>query len=394
MNILSVHNRYIYRGGEDESSELENALLRSHGHTVVAHLADNHEIGGKRLAGVGLRSIWNPASYAAIRKLIREHRIDLVKIDNFFPQISPAVFWAARAEKVPAVQALRNYRLLCPAVTLFRDGKSCEDCLGKALAWPGILHGCYRNSTLATIAPAAMATAHRLVGTWRNRVTAYVALSEFSRDKFIEGGLPRQKIFVKPNFVADSGVGGGDGNYALFVGRLTPEKGIDVLLEAWKQVGARLKLKVVGVGPLEGMVREFAKMHPGVEYLGKLPLDQTYEAMGTARALIFPSKWCETFGRTVAEAFSKGTPVIASNLGSMPAMIAARRTGLLFDPFRVESLVEQVEWMLSHPEDWRAMRLAARQRYEQLYTPERNYGMMMEIYEKVIVRTTGERLIR
>lgn len=391
MNILSVHNRYIYRGGEDESSELENSLLNSHGHNVVPHIADNHIIGRKFPVGVGLRSIWNPASYSAIRKLIKENRIDLVKIDNFFPQISPAVFWAAHAEKIPAVQTLRNYRLLCPGATFFRNGKICEDCLGKPLAWPGFVHGCYRDSSLVSIGPAAMASVHRVLGTWRNRVTAYVALTDFSRDKFIQGGLPKEKIFVKPNFVSDSGVGHGDGKYALFVGRLSPEKGIDVMLEAWKQLGSCLKLKIIGAGPLEDEVREFAATHPGVDYLGKMPLDQTYEAMGNALTLIFPSKWYETFGRTVAEAFSKGTPVIASNLGSMPAMVSPRQTGLLFDPFRAESLIEQVEWMLAHPDDWRGMRLAGRQKYEELYTPERNYEMMMSIYADAISRTTDKR---
>jgi len=391
MNILSVHNRYIFRGGEDESSELENELLRAHGHKVFEQLADNHDIDERVLVGVGLRSIWNPASYSAIRKLIRDNRIDLVKIDNFFPQISAAIFWAASAEKVPAVLTLHNFRLLCPGATFYRDGKCCEDCLGKAVPWPGILHGCYRDSRLMTIGPAAMSSTHRLLGTWQNRVAAYVALGEFSRDKFIQGGLPKEKIFIKPNFVTDTGVGAGDGNYALFVGRLSPEKGVDVLLKAWKRIGNRLKLKIIGVGPLEDEVRAFVAAEPGVEYLGRLPLDQTYEAMGRALTLIFPSTCYETFGRTVAEAFSKGTPVIASNLGTMPSMITPLQSGLLFEPSNESSLVEKVEWMIAHQDEWRAMRLTARQKYEQLYTPERNYEMMIDIYAKASAQTAGKR---
>jgi len=381
VNILSVHNRYLQRGGEDESTELENSLLRSHNHNLIEYVADNHDIAGRLLVGVGFRSVWNHTSYAGIRKQIRDHKIDLVKIDNFFPQISPAVFYAARAEGVPAVQALRNFRLACPGAVFFRDGKLCEDCLDKVIPWPGIVHGCYRQSRLLTIGPAVMSSAHRIAGTWKNHVSAYVALSDFSRDKFIEAGLPSNKIFVKPNFVTDGGIGKGDGNYALFVGRLSPEKGIDVLLSAWQQIGMKLKLKIAGTGPLEQDVRACAAVTPAIEYLGHTSLDRTYELMGSAMALAFPSKWYETFGRTVAEAFAKGTPVIGSNIGTMKTMISHQETGLHFDPFRPESLVEQVQWMLAHTDEWLRMRERARRSYEQLYTPARNYELMTRIYD-------------
>lgn len=381
MNILSVHNRYIYRGGEDESTELENSLLRSHNHRLIEYVADNHDLEKRALFVVGLQSVWNQGSYSSIRKQIRDHRIDLVKIDNFFPQISPAVFYAARAEGVPTVQTLRNFRLGCPSANFFRNGQVCEDCLGKVMPWPGIYHGCYRNSRLLTIGPALMSSVHRVAGTWWNHVSAYVALSEFSRNKFLEIGLPNEKIFVKPNFVTDGGVGTGNGNYALFVGRLSPEKGIDVLLSAWKRIGPRLRLKIAGTGPLEQEVRSCAAVNPAVEYLGQTSLTETYELMGSALALIFPSKWYEPFGRTVAEAFAKGTPVIASNIGPIKTMISHQQTGLQFDPHRADSLVEQVEWMLEHRDDkWCEMRASARQAYESLYTPERNYEMMMQIY--------------
>jgi len=381
LNILSVHNRYIYRGGEDQSRELENALLRSHGQSVFEYIADNHDIDDQALVGVGLRSVWNSRTYSDIRKEIQGNRIHIVKIDNFFPQISPAVFYASRAERVPTVLALRNFRLLCAGATFFRNGRVCEDCLGKAVPWPGILHGCYRGSQIVTIGPALMASVHRVVGTWERRVTAYIAMSMFSREKFIEGGLPKEKIFVKPNFVTDSGIGASNGEYALFVGRLSPEKGIDVLLSAWKKIGPRLPLKIVGIGPLEPQVREAVAVNPRIEYLGQKSLAETYALMGNAFALVFPSQWYETFGRTVAEAFAKGTPVIASNLGTMRTMISHQRTGLHFDSGDPDSLAEQVEWLLAHPDEWREMRVAARQEYEKSYTPERNYEMLMGIYE-------------
>lgn len=392
MNILSVHNRYIYRGGEDESRELENALLRSHGHNVFEYVADNHDIAGQLLVGVGLRSVWNRKTYSDIRSEIRGDRIDLVKIDNFFPQISPAVFYAASAEGIATVQALRNFRLLCPGATFFRGGEVCEDCLGKVVPWPGILHGCYRKSRTLTMGPALMASVHRVAGTWNSRVTAYIALSLFSREKFIEGGLPSDKIFVKPNFATDSGIGAGNGDYALFAGRLSAEKGIDVLLSAWKRVGPRLRLKIVGIGPLEGQVREAVAVNPRIEYLGQKSLAETYELMGSALALVFPSQWYETFGRTVAEAFAKGTPVIASNLGTMRTMISHRQTGLHFDSGNPDSLAEQVEWMLAHSDEWREMRVAARQEYEKYYSPESNYEMLMRIYEWATAQTNTKPL--
>jgi glycosyltransferase involved in cell wall biosynthesis len=389
LNILTIHNRYLQRGGEDESSELENSLLREKGHNVIEHVADNHDLSRQFLVGVGIRSIWNQSSYTAIRNVIKAENIELVKIDNFFPQISPAVFYAAEAEGVATVQALRNFRLACPGAIFFRDGKICEDCTGKIFPWPGVMHGCYRNSRALTLAPAAMASVHRIAGTWRNHVSVYVALSEFSRDKFIEHGLPSQKIAVKPNFVRDNGIGDGAGRYALFVGRLSPEKGIDLLLSAWESIGSKLKLKIIGSGPLEDSVRECAAVNPAVEYLGRKSLAETYDYMGNAMALIFPSKWYETFGRTVAESFAKGTPVIASCIGTMKTMVTQGVTGLHFDPTRTETLVERVEWMLGNEEQWKKMREAARREYEARYTPQRNYEMMMEIFEKARTKRAG-----
>jgi glycosyltransferase involved in cell wall biosynthesis len=341
---------------------------------------DNHDLERQRLVGVALRSIWNRKTYSNICKEIRNNSIDLVKVDNFFPQISPAVFYAARNEGVSTVQTLRNFRLLCPGATLFRAGDVCEDCLGKVVAWPGILHGCYRKSQIVTIGPVLMASVHRAVGTWNNRVTAYIALSPFSREKFIAGGLPKEKVFVKPNFVTDTGVGAGNGHYALFVGRLSVEKGIALLLSAWKQVGARLPLKIVGTGPLEHDVREAAAVNANIEYVGQKSLEETYELMGRAFVLIFPSLWYETFGRSVAEAFAKGTPVIASNLGTMRTMILHQQTGLHFEPGNADSLCQQVEWLLSHLNERLEMRMAARREYEKCYSPECNYEMMMRIY--------------
>ena len=193
MKILSVHNRYLQRAGEDESTESENALLREHGHLVVECFEDNHDLENPISISIGLGAIWSHRSYRRVRGLIAEHSIDLVKIDNFFPQISPAVYYAARRAGVPSVQSLRNFRIGCPGALLFRAGEVCQQCVGKNLAWPGILHGCYRGSRLMSAAPALMATVHRMAGTWNHQVTAYVALTDFSRERFLEIGLPAER---------------------------------------------------------------------------------------------------------------------------------------------------------------------------------------------------------
>ena len=184
-------------------------------------------------------TVWSQSAYRALRAQLRERHYDIVHVHNFFPLISPAVYYAAQAEGCSVVQTLHNYRLSCPAAIFYRDGQVCEDCLGKAVPWPGVLHGCYRGSRAGTATVAAMLAGHRLIGTWRSKVDLYIALNEFMRQKAIAGGLPAERIVVKPNFVGhDPGVGDGRGGFALFTARLNPEKGVPELLAAWRRLGA------------------------------------------------------------------------------------------------------------------------------------------------------------
>jgi glycosyltransferase involved in cell wall biosynthesis len=202
-------------------------------------------------------------------------------VQNFFPLISPAVYYAARAEGVPVVQTLRNYRLLCSNGLFFRDGHVCEDCLGKTLPWPGVIHACYRESRAGTVPVAAMISIHRALRTWTRMVDVYIALTEFARQKFPEGGLPAKRIVTKPNFVhPDPGPGEGQGGYAMFVGRLSSEKGVGTLLEAWERLGGRIPLKVVGDGPLASRMIEASRKPLGIEWLGRRPLEEVYARMG------------------------------------------------------------------------------------------------------------------
>ncbi|MEM6433151.1 MAG: glycosyltransferase family 4 protein [Cyanobacteria bacterium P01_D01_bin.115] len=384
MRILSIHNQYQIRGGEDESRELEERLLRDHGHIVDVYEENNRDIQNYRSLHLTLKTIWSQQSYDFVRQQLRTHRYDLIHVQNFFPLISPSVHYAAQAEGVPVVQTLRNYRLVCPNALFFRDGQVCEDCVGKPIPYPGVIHGCYKKNRLASAAVAAMISSHRAMKTWLNQVNVFIALTQFAKQKLVEGGLPAEKIVVKPNFIyPDPGVGSGQGNFALYVGRLSVEKGLDTLLEAWQTLPQPFPLKIVGDGPLADMVQQTARAIPTIEWLGRKPMAEVHRLMGEASVLIFPSKWYETFGRVAIEAFAKGTPVIASRIGAIAELIDDGKTGLYFEPANAQQLAQKVSWFLNNPANHLAMRQAARQRFLDHYTEEANYQQLISIYDKV-----------
>ncbi|MGD1930947.1 MAG: glycosyltransferase [Leptolyngbyaceae cyanobacterium] len=384
MRILSIHNQYQIRGGEDESRELEERLLRDHGHIVDVYEETNHDIQNYSSLHLTLKTIWSQQSYDVVRQQLRQHRYDLIHVQNFFPLISPSVYYAAQAEGVPVVQTLRNYRLVCPNALFFRDGKVCEDCVGKPIPYPGVVHGCYKKNRLASAAVAAMISSHRALKTWLNQVNVFIALTQFAKQKLVAGGLPAEKILVKPNFIyPDPGVGSGQGNFALYVGRLSVEKGLDTLLEAWQTLPQPFSLKIVGDGPLADLVQQTASAVPTIEWLGRKPMAEVHRLMGEASVLIFPSKWYETFGRVAIEAFAKGTPVIASRIGAIAELIDDGKTGLYFEPANAQQLAQKVSWFLNNPANHLAMRQAARQRFLDHYTEETNYQQLISIYEKV-----------
>lgn len=381
MRILSVHNYYKIRGGEDESCKSEKSLLREMGHLVDEYEKDNIAISSHRSLQLAAQTIWSQESYRAVRKKLQHHAYDVVHVQNSFPLISPSVYYAAQAEGVPVIQTIRNYRLLCPNALFFRQGNVCEDCLNKAIPLPGIIHSCYRNNRLASSITASMISIHRLLKTWDRKVDKYIALTHFARNKLIQGGLPANKIIVKPNFVnPDPGVGDGKGQFALYVGRLSVEKGLDTLLSAWDKLHAPFPLRIVGDGPLSELVLDKIKEAPHISWLGRKSIDEVHQLMGEAAFLIFPSKWYETFGRVAIEAFAKGTPVIASQIGAIAELVEHKRTGLQFQPGDSLDLAEQVEWALSHPEELQKMRLEVRQEFEAKYTAKANYQQLIEIY--------------
>ena len=380
--ILLVHNFYQQAGGEDRVVEAEEELLRSYGHHVFRYTDNNDRIVHIGKIDAAVQTIWSHASYRKLLKLIREERIELCHFHNTFPLISPSAYYAARRAGVPVVQTLHNYRLLCSNALLMRQGEICEDCLGRRVVWPGAVRRCYRNSYSASAVTAAMISAHRLTGTWTRAVDRYIALTQFARGKFINGGLPAAKISVKPNFAdKDPGAGDGGGGYALFVGRLSPEKGIDTILKAWDGLPDDLPLRIAGGGPLAPLVKDAAARNPKVKWLGELPRADIQAEMKGAKFLICASTWYESFPLIIVEALAAGLPVIASDIGVLPELIRHERTGLLFRTSDAADLTGKVQWALRHPNELAGMRIDARREYEANYTADTNYRALMAIYE-------------
>ena len=381
MRILLLHNRYLFRGGEDASFESEASLLRDQGHEVEEYIQDNKKIASISTVEAGLRTSWSRRDFKQLRTLISIKRPDVMHIHNSFPLISPAAYYAAKAEGIPIVQTLHNYRLLCPSAILFRSNQVCEECIGKSVPWPGIYHKCYKQSRLASMSVAIMLSVHRFIKTYKNNVNRYIALSEFAVDKFIEGGLPREKIVIKPNFVhPDPGYEKSSGDFALYIGRLVEEKGLSVLLEAWKRLGKRYPLKIAGDGPMQAEVAEAAERIDGVEILGRIPPEQVYDLMRASAFLVFPSIWYEVLPRTIVEAFSVGRPVVCSRMGAMTSLIHHRRNGLHFTPGDLEDLADKIRWCFNNPHMIKDMGGEARLEFETKYTAERCYEMIMNIY--------------
>ena len=383
MKILFVHNAYQHKGGEDTVLEAEAALLASRGHVVEHFTRHNNDISQMSRVSVAIQTFWSTPSAKDFEAQLRSFKPDVVHVHNTFPLISPAIYWVADRMGVPVVQTLHNFRLFCPQAMLLREGKVCEDCLGK-LPWRGALRGCYRESRLQSTVLASMVSLHRGLGTWRNKVTRYVALNEFCRNKFIEGGLPAERIVIKPNFVDFSPPIAVDRKDFLFVGRLSAEKGIDTLVAASRMVEAA-SIQVAGTGPEAGVLASV----PNIKALGALSRDEVRLRMCGAIALLMPSIWYETFGMVAIEAFAAGLPVIASRIGSLAALVEDRVTGLLFDPGDPASLADAMCWALEHPAEMAAMGKAARAHYEANFTAEQNYQQLLAIYEGAIAETKG-----
>ena len=391
LKVLCVHNYYQQPGGEDLVFEGEAALLRDQGHEVETFTVDNDEIAARSKLGVALDTLWARGRARALGARLAGFRPDVVHFHNTFPLVSPAAYPTARRSGAAVVQTLHNYRLLCANAFQFREGRICLDCLGKTPPWPAIRHRCYRGSLAGSATVAAMQSLHRALGTWRDQVDLYIAISDFLRARMVAGGLPAERLVVKGNFLEpDPGAGPGDGGYALFIGRLSPEKGVLGLMEAWRAVGDRLPLKIVGDGPLRGAVEAAAADQPGIAVLGHCPSAQVAELLGRASFLICPSEWDEAFGRVVIEAYAHGTPVLAAASGALTELVEDGVTGLLFPPGDPRASAECVEQVLARPESAASWRGPARAAYEASFTGAANYRQLLAAYERAVARRRAQ----
>lgn len=385
MKILIVHNRYQIPGGEDQVAAQEAELLRAHGHQVFTYCRDNGEMKTFSLwqkLALPFWTLYNPKTYRDIRRLVRENRIDVVHVHNTLMLVSPAVYYGALRGGAAVVQTIHNFRLLCPGATFYRDDQVCEDCLKKGLSC-ALKHRCYRGSFSQTLCCVLSMKLHRATGIYKK--LTFICLTEFNKKKLLRlKGLKPEQIFVKPNAVSapEALVPELDRqDRFLFAARLEDMKGIRVLLEAWRLLGANgPELLICGSGPLDEWSREFAADNKmtNVRFLGRLPNDQVRRLMATSRALILPTQWYEGFPLSIAESYSMGTPVLVSNLGNGGSLIKQGVTGLKFDPKSPQSIAKAVKKMEAEKNvNWEEN---TRRVYDQALTPEKNYAALMEVY--------------
>ena len=382
VKILQIHNQYLQPGGEDTVAATEASLLRSAGHTVIEHREHNPE-GNLAAAGDLIRAPWNSKAAARIGDLVRRHQPDVTHVHNTWYHLTPSVFRAIRQEGSPTVLTLHNYRLVCANSMLLRDGKPCELCVASRNPWYGVRYRCYRGSAVQSAAAAATIAINRRRETWHKDVDVFLALTEFARDKMIAGGLPEQRIEVKPNFVTDPGsrtMPPGDSNLILFVGRLAREKGPDVLVEAWRQANLDdLRLEIIG----DGELRKGLESDPpaGVTLSGQLDSNEVRQRMLSARALVLPSIWYEGLSMVMLEALGAGLPVLASALGAMPEVLRPLGQSWQVGPGDAEALAQQLNGLMDGSVVEQGG-IAARRLYDSLYSPEVGLAGLEKAYQR------------
>lgn len=394
MKIMIVHNTYREAGGEDVVFESEKSLLERTGHTVIPYVRSNMELQNASLLdriAIAPRMVWSSETRHQFAAILEAECPDVVHVHNTFMVISPSIYSACSERSIPVVQTLHNFRLLCPAANFFRDGIICKECVEQNLL-RSVRHGCYRNSRGATAGVALMLAFHRALDTWRTSVTRFIALTEFAKERFIAAGFPSDKFVVKPNFADhDPRERVGTGEYGVFVGRLVENKGLQILLDAWRKLPTQYPLHIVGDGPerpaLEARARE--SQLSGITFRGRLSRAATIETIKGARFTIVPSTLYEGFPMCMVESFACGTPVLCSKLGGMTEIVEDHITGLHFNPGDAQALASTVEWAWNHASELARMGRAARSKYETDYTAEKNYSLLMEIYEQALARHTS-----
>jgi len=378
MNVLLIHNFYNTTGGEDVVVKNEKSLLHKEGHSVHTFFVDNEKVVGVfRKIITAILVHYSPSMKKYVKNYLKNSSADIVHVHNFFPRITPSIFDSSRASNVPTVMTLHNYRIVCPTSLLMHQGEICEKSFYKSAYW-AVPYKVYRNSYVGTFVLSHMIEYHKRKKTWQHKVDKFICLTDFSRNKFIQAGLPKDKLVVKPNFCEDPGY---DSNITrkaqcVYIGRLSEEKGINVLNEAWRRI--KFPIQVIGEGDL------IFSSSPFFCLKGRQNKEQVIQSIKISQFVVVPSVCYEGFPMAIVEAFACGTPVICSKLGSMEEIVTDGVTGLHFEAGNPKDLAEKVQWMVDNPAKAREMGRNARNEYLQKYTPERNYEMLMDIYQQAI----------
>jgi glycosyltransferase involved in cell wall biosynthesis len=401
MKILLVHNFYgsSAPSGENTAYEAERDLLKANGHEVVEFTRHSDEIRSLGMRGkvIGAMSVaWNPFSLRRLRKVIQSEKPEVMHVHNFFPLISPSVFYAAEGTRTATVFTLHNYRIFCAAGIPMRKGEVCTECIDRRSVVPALRYGCYRGGRIATFPIAAMISLHRMLGTWQRHIDAFITLTEFQRRTVVGAGLPRERTYVKPHFYAgppDPIAFSDRGNRAVFIGRLSSEKGVDSLVEAWRLLGGDApELEIIGDGPdLERLSASIKGSTGGalITFTGRLSFEETQKRLASASVLVLPTLCFEGFPMVIREAFALGVPVIASDIGSIPYIIKDGVNGILFKPGNAAGLAAAVGGFFSSPQGKRDMCVAARAEFDSRYTAEANIETLMDIYASAIKNKRG-----
>lgn len=387
MKVLVVHDRY-----DDALPNGENAMVRWEVESLVAHgvgvelvetsAADLGEPRWKR--GIEhLGGVYSIGWRRDVRRRIDATRPDLVHVHNLWPHATPSVYDACRDTSTPVVQTLHNYRLLCIADFLSRDGRPCERCIGHDVGWPGVVHRCVGGSAALSLVKMTAIGVHNLLGTWQRRVSMFIAPSESMRATFVRAGLPADRIRVKPSCAPDRGASDRPRHYFCFAGRLSPEKGVAALLDLWSTPG-QPELRIAGAGPMAAAVQDLARRNPAVTFMGMLSADGVSDLMGGAIATLIPSAWDEPSPVVMMQSFCAGTPVIASDHSRRDETVGHRRTGLVYAAGDPGGLAREVEWAAAHAPACRAMGLEARRHYERHHSIDAAGARLLAIYAETL----------
>jgi glycosyltransferase involved in cell wall biosynthesis len=384
----------VYPGGEDEVVKAEKNMLEKFGHEVLLYETSNSKINERTLLGKLLflfkEVCWSRESYDAVHQLIRREKPDIAHFHNTFFSITPSAYDACYNSGVPIVQTLHNYRFLCPIGVFYREGHLCEDCLqrGKISA---VVNKCWRNSYIYSFILSKILRHIEKKKILSKKISSYIALSPFSRKKFIDYGFDQEKVFVKSNFIDFSlAFLPRNRTYGVFIGALRDYKGVRTLLRAWKDFKIDFLLKIIGVGPLQDELKAYAQGEK-VEFLGAKSLAETLSFISASLFLVVPSECYETFSRVTMEAFACGVPVIATNHGVLKDLVEDEKTGLLFERSDSSDLAKKVGLLIKDPSLARALGENARKVYQEKYTESANYDQLIEIYLRTIKRHSQEK---